>query len=93
MLNRRDLQARIRRLDQLIQGLNIELVQLAVGREPLTKEERRAYCTAIEDMVNAARAAVTTLQAAVDRLTREEAKGCRCCPASAWQQPDQLLPR
>jgi hypothetical protein len=72
MRSKRDLLLRIRRLQQLIEGLNTELVQLAIDREPLTQEERQAYCSAVEEMVHAAKAALVLLQAVVDRLTREE---------------------
>jgi hypothetical protein len=72
MRNKRDLLARIQRLQQLIEGLNIELVQVAIDREPLTQEQRQAYCRAVEEMVHAAKAALVPLQAAAGRLTHEE---------------------
>lgn len=43
-----------------------------MGREPLTQKERVAYCRAVEEMVHAAKAALVPLQAAVDRVIREE---------------------
>jgi len=64
MRNKRDLLARILRLQQLVEGLSIELVQVAIACEPLTQEERLAYCRAMEDMVHAAKAALVPLQAA-----------------------------
>jgi len=39
MRNKRDLVVRINRLQQLVEGLNIELVQVAIGCEPLTKDQ------------------------------------------------------
>jgi hypothetical protein len=41
MRTKRDLLARIHRLQRLVEGLNIELVQISIGCETLmTKEER-----------------------------------------------------
>jgi len=67
MRTKRALLARIRRLQQLLEGLDTELVQVAIGCEQLTKEERRAYCRAVEEMVQAAKATLVPLQAAVYR--------------------------
>jgi hypothetical protein len=68
-------QARIRRLDQLIHGVSTELVQRALGCEPFTQEECQAHCTAVEGMVHGTKAALAPLLAAVKRLTQEEGKG------------------
>lgn len=71
MHTKRDLLARIHRLQQLVNGLNIELVQASIGCEPRTKEERLAYCRAVEEMVHAAKAALVRLQVASARLERK----------------------
>jgi hypothetical protein len=52
-------------------GLNTELVQRALGCEPFAQEERQAYCTAIEGMVHAAKAALVPLQKEVEPLEKE----------------------
>jgi hypothetical protein len=69
MRNKRDLQLRIR-LDSSSRAC-IELVQVALNREPLTQEERQAYCSAVEDMVHAAKARLVPVQEAVERLEKE----------------------
>ena len=63
MRNKRDLLARINRLQQLVEGLNIELVQVAIGCEPFTQEERLAYCRGVEEMVHAAKSALVRRKA------------------------------
>jgi hypothetical protein len=61
MRNKRDLLARIERLEQLVERLNTGLVQVAFDREPFTQEERLVYCRAVEEMVHAATAALVLL--------------------------------
>jgi len=65
------MRVRVHRLQQLGEGLNTELVQVAINREPLTKEERLAYCTDIEETVQAAKAALVPVQAAAERVTQK----------------------
>jgi hypothetical protein len=43
MLTKQDLQARVRRLEQLTAGLNAELVRLAMEKEALNADEARVY--------------------------------------------------
>lgn len=71
MHSKHDLQGRIRRLEQLLAGLNTELVRMAMEQEPLTREEASAYLDAIADMAATAKDAIKALRPAVGRLARE----------------------
>lgn len=70
-MNTRDLPARIRRLKEIASGIDIELMALALGCEPLTAEEHRAYRAGLEQMAHGARAALVGVQTAAARLERE----------------------
>lgn len=48
-----DVRNRIRRLKELASGVDIELVALALGCEPLTAEEHRVYRAGLEQMAHA----------------------------------------
>lgn len=70
----RELQLRIKRLKDIAAGLDTELVSLAIGSEPLTVEEHRAYRAGLEQMAFGARAALVGLQATAARLEAERAR-------------------
>jgi len=72
MLSKQDLQDRVRRLEQLVGGLNAELVRLAMGAEPMLECEVRTYLEALQEMATSAKVAASALQTAVARIGREE---------------------
>lgn len=66
-----DVEARIRRLENLASGLDAEIVSVATGKTALTKDECHNYREGLVTMAHGARAALGGLLAARDRLRRE----------------------
>jgi hypothetical protein len=63
-----DLQARVRRLDQLARGLAKEVTLWKGGNDPLLYLERKAYLTAIQDALAGVEAARVVLAQAWTRM-------------------------
>jgi hypothetical protein len=72
MLTKHDLQGRIRRFEQLLAGLNAELVRMAMEHEPWTREEKNGYLEATAGMATKAQHAIAALRPAVGRLVSQE---------------------
>jgi len=71
-MTKRDLENRARRLSSLLDGLNAELVRLAMEKARMLADEACSYRNAVEQMTVAARSGLGALQAAISRLRREE---------------------
>jgi hypothetical protein len=71
MLTKQDLQARVRRLEQIVGGLNAELVRMAMEQEPMLQCEVRSYLEALQETATSAKLAVVALQTAVARIGRK----------------------
>jgi hypothetical protein len=67
-MTKRDLENRARRLSSRLDGLNAELVRLAMEKEPMLAGEADGYRQAVEQMTVAARSGLGALQAAISRL-------------------------
>jgi hypothetical protein len=71
-MNLTDLQARVRRLEQLARGLAKEVTLWKACDDPLLYLERKAYLGAIQDALAGVEEARVTLAKARQRLEREE---------------------
>lgn len=79
-MNQSDLEARIRRLDQLARGLAKEVALWKGGNDPLLYLERKAYLGAIQDALAGVESARVILARARQRLgggTRSQESGIR----------------
>jgi hypothetical protein len=70
-MNLSDLQARVRRLDQLARGLAKEVTLWKSCNDPLLYLERKAYLDSIQDTLAGAEAARVILAKVVQRLEKE----------------------
>jgi hypothetical protein len=70
-MNRADLKARVRRLDQLSRGLAKEVTLWKACDDPLLYLERKAYLHAIQDALAGVEAARVVLVKANQRLEKE----------------------
>jgi hypothetical protein len=68
-MNREDLQARVRRLDQLARGLAKEVSLWKGSNDPLLYLERKAYLGAIQDALAGVESARVVLAKVVQRLS------------------------
>jgi hypothetical protein len=71
-MNLADLQARVRRLDQLARGLAKEVSLWKECDDPLLYLERKAYLGAIQDILAGAEAARVVLAKVVQRLEKPQ---------------------
>jgi hypothetical protein len=71
-MNLTDLQARVRRLEQLARGLAKEVTLWKACNDPLLYLERKAYLGAIQDALSGVEEARVTLAKARQRLEREQ---------------------
>ena len=71
----KNLQGRIRRREQLVAGLDSELVRMAMEHEPWTREEKTDYLDAVAGIAVQAKAAIAALRPALGRLVRQEELG------------------
>ena len=69
MFGVKDIEARVRRLDELAKGLAREVVLWRAGNDPLLYLERRAYVNALQDALEASEKARIVLSQALDRVT------------------------
>ena len=70
-MNLSDLQARVRRLDQLARGLAKEVTLWKSCDDPLLYLERKAYLGGIQDALAGVEAARVVLAKAMQRLEKE----------------------
>lgn len=63
-----DVQARVRRLLELSQGLAVEVIQWRRAEDPLLYLERKAYLDALQDTLAATEAARVVLAKALIRM-------------------------
>ena len=70
-MNLSDLQARVRRLDQLARGLAKEVTLWKSCNDPLLYLERKAYLGGIQDALAGAEAARVVLAKVMQRLEKE----------------------
>lgn len=68
MFGVKDIEARVRRLDELAKGLAREVVLWRGGNDPLLYLERRAYVNALQDALEASEKARIVLSQALDRI-------------------------
>jgi hypothetical protein len=71
-MNLTDLKARVRRLEQLSQGLSKEVTLWKACNDPLLYQERRTYLEAIQDALAGVEKARVALAVARQRLEREQ---------------------
>jgi hypothetical protein len=81
-MNTPDLQARVRRLDELSRGLAREVAMWREGNDPLLYLERKAYLNAIMDALAGIEQARVVLAQARQRLD-----GQREDRARSWNSP------
>lgn len=74
MLRVCDVEARLRRLEELTRGLSREVSLWKEGNDPLLYLERRAYLNGVQDALAGVEAARVVLARAVQRL-RAESRG------------------
>ncbi len=69
-MNLEELQARVRRLDQLSRGLSKEVTLWRKGNDPLLYLERKAYLGAIQDALAGVESARVLLAKVCQRLEK-----------------------
>jgi hypothetical protein len=73
MIGVADVEARLRRLEELTRGLSKEVALWKEGNDPLLYLERRSYLNAIQDALQGVEAARVVLAKALQR-TRKDAR-------------------
>jgi hypothetical protein len=81
MFGMRDVEARLRRLEELTRGLAKEVTLWREGNDPLLYLERRAYLSGVQDALAGVEAARVVL-----------AKACQRLKAGARRDAPQALP-
>ena len=71
MISLTDVQARVRRLEELARGLAKEVCLWKEGDDPLLYLERRAYVNAIQDALAGLESARVVLARATQRIRRD----------------------
>jgi hypothetical protein len=69
-----DVEARMRRLEELTRGLSKEVALWKEGNDPLLYLERRAYLNAIQDALQGVEAARVALAKALQRVAKDGRK-------------------
>jgi hypothetical protein len=67
-MTEQDVEARLRRLEQLTRGLSREISLWREGKDPLLYLERRGYLNAMQDLLAAAESARIVLSKALTRM-------------------------
>jgi hypothetical protein len=87
-----DVVKRVRRLEDLTQGLSREVAMWKEGSDPLLYLERRAYLNAIQDALAGVEAARVILARAHQRLNQEKTKGPRGEESGEKETPGEPAP-